>query len=227
MGSGAQQYAQYLYKKTSQSTWTEWVEALNDTMKTDSETLLLYGIDKTIVEAWQSAVKKSVDLATALKKVHTSLTYLIDENSMDPDHVLPGTQTVKSAQILIKSLKALLEGSRVPFAQDNPGVEAFLSLADLCDSFTGGAEKEKRLQESLGSAVSLADKFPQNAGGGGDEPWEDEPFSSPNFLLKKILLDLRVATVRFENALAHKACLFGGGMRTIYTQNEERNPSLI
>lgn len=196
---------------TSRSSWGEWAKALDSSMESDSKALLEFGVDKSKMDTWKAAIKNSAELGVVLEGLRDALGELMDEDSLDPDHVTPSQNTLKAAKSTMASLNTLLDSSRSPFSPEGTKMDSFTSLRRECESFNGGAQRERQLQNSLALVRSLVDDLFKNATKPDDDRWQDKPPTTMKDLLNRIYLDLQVASKRFERSFASEACHAGGG----------------
>ncbi|OJJ43183.1 hypothetical protein ASPZODRAFT_146204 [Penicilliopsis zonata CBS 506.65] len=205
LGYGAVSYGRYLYKATSQTTnWGVYIKDIATDLTSNLKSLAAYGISQTIIEEWNSTVTDHANLAAAGQKLRTSLDKLIDEDSLDPDHVTPSQPTLQSAHKLLETLKALFDTHSPPCGEIGLNIGDFNNLADSCDSFSGAREMEQALQESLQSVMNAIDKLIHGESA--------DPSSAPfKKHLEKMLDELRDATQRFRNILFETVCESAGG----------------
>lgn len=153
IGSAALRYGQRLNSVTTKKKWPGWIEDVSNTISDDVQGLIGGGVDEVTAKSWKTVVTGVAACLAAAKNLRDALSGLIRG---DPERATPAQATVDRARRLLDALDKFVkndEGPGLPAEQDTASLT---KLAAECEAFTGGANKEKKLQEAIDAVLLVA-----------------------------------------------------------------------
>ncbi|KAJ2966140.1 hypothetical protein NQ176_g10288 [Zarea fungicola] len=146
IGSAALRYGHRLNSVTTKKKWVGWVEDISSTISEDVQALISGGVDEVTAKSWKTVVAGVAGCLAAVKKLRDALSGLIRG---DPERATPAQATVDRARRLLDALDKFVK------SDEGPAVE--------CDVFSGGASKEKKLQEAIDAVLLVATSLTSSA----------------------------------------------------------------